>query len=244
VSLKFQIISDLHLEFHSDGGQRLLSSMDFEAADALLVAGDLCSAKTIATSFELLCHACPKPIFYVPGNHEYYGSSFSDVDALLAAAERAHPHLSVLNNTVVTLAGQRILGTPLWFPDQPDNQGYEGLLNDFRLIRGFKKDVYAANAKALQFLEAELRQGDVVVTHHLPSQQSVSPRYQNSPLNRFFVSPLDALIVERQPVLWVHGHTHDSTDYALGSTRIVCNPFGYQGHEVNPGWDIAKSVEV
>ena len=242
--LRFHIISDLHLEFHPDGGRRLLSSIDFRECDALLVAGDLCSAKTIASSFELLCGACPKPIIYVPGNHEYYGSSFSEVDALLASAEQAQPRLSVLNNKAITVAGQRILGTPLWFPDQPENQGYEGMLNDFRLIRGFKKDVYAAHANAYRFLEGELRQGDVVITHHLPSLQSVSRRFQGSPLNRFFVSPLDALIMERQPALWVHGHTHDSTDYFLGHTRIVCNPFGYLGHELNSGWDAAKSVEI
>jgi Icc-related predicted phosphoesterase len=242
--LRIQIVSDLHLEFHPDGGQRLLSTMDFQSLDALVVAGDLCSAKTIDSSFELLCHACLKPVIYVPGNHEYYGSSFSEVDDLLAAAELAHPQLSVLNNKTTTVAGQRIIGTPLWFPDQPDNHGYEGMLNDFRLIRGFKKDVYAAHMKARQFLENELRKGDIVVTHHLPSMESVSTRYKKSPLNRFFVSPLDELIFQRQPALWVHGHTHDSVDYDLGNTRVVCNPFGYLGHELNEGWDAAKTVEV
>jgi predicted phosphohydrolase len=242
--LRFQIISDLHLEFHPDGGQRLLSSMDFKDSDALLVAGDLCSAKTIESSLKLLCGACPKPILYIPGNHEYYGSSFAKVDAFLNSLELAHPQLRVLNNKVVTVAGQRILGTPLWFPDQAGNRGYEGMLNDFRVIRGFRRDVYAAHALACQFLDGELHQGDVVVTHHLPSQQSVAPRFQSSPLNRFYVSPLDALIVDRQPALWVHGHTHDSTDYALGRTRVVCNPYGYLGHETNPAWNPAKVVKV
>jgi predicted phosphodiesterase len=242
--LKFQVISDLHLEFHPDGGQSLLASMDFQGADVLLVAGDLCSSKSIAASLDLLCGACPKPIFYVPGNHEYYGSSFANVDAHLSSLEDAHPQLTVLNNKAVTLGGRRILGTPLWFPDQPGNKGYEGMLNDFRLIRGFRRDVYGAHAKALQFLEGELRQGDVVVTHHLPSLQSISPRFQSSPLNRYFASPLDALIMERQPALWVHGHTHDSTDYSLGQTRVVCNPYGYLGHELNSGWDPAKCVDA
>ena len=244
MSLRIQIVSDLHLEFHPDGGQGLLSSMNFQECDALVVAGDLCDAKTLASSFGLLCSACPKPIIYVPGNHEYYGSSFSEVDALLASAERAYSQLSVLNNKTVTVAGHRILGTTLWFPDQPDNPRYENILNDFRMIRGFKKEVYAANAKAHQFLEGEVRQGDVVVTHHLPSLESVSARFKAGPLNRFFVSPLDDLILERQPALWVHGHTHGSKDYPLGHTRVVCNPFGYLDHELNSGWDAAKRVEV
>jgi Icc-related predicted phosphoesterase len=244
MSLRLQIASDLHFEFHPDRGQGFLSSMNFQEADVLVVAGDLCDAKTITSSFELLCNACPKPIIYIPGNHEYYGSSFAEVDSLLAAADRAHPRLSVLNNKTVTLAGHRIIGTTLWFPDQPDNPKYEGILNDFRMIRGFKKDVYGANAKAHQFLEHELRKGDIVITHHLPSVESVSARFRGGPLNRFFVSPLDELILKRQPALWVHGHTHASVDYPLGHTRIVCNPFGYLGHELNDGWDAAKSVHV
>jgi Icc-related predicted phosphoesterase len=242
--LRIQVVSDLHLEFHPDAGQGLLSSMNFQECDALVVAGDLCDAKTIAPSFDLLCSACPKPIIYVPGNHEYYGSSFAEVDKLLASAEQAHPRLSVLNNKIATVAGHRIIGTTLWFPDRPDNPKYENILNDFRLIRDFKKEVYAANAKAHQFLESEMRKGDIVITHHLPSLESVSARFKVGPLNRFFVSPLDELILERQPALWVHGHTHGSKDYLLGHTRIVCNPFGYLGRELNDGWDVAKSVEV
>jgi predicted phosphodiesterase len=73
--LRLRIISDLHLEFHQDGGQSLLASMNFESLDALVVAGDLCGAKAVASSFDLICNAFQGPIIYVPGNHEYYGSS-------------------------------------------------------------------------------------------------------------------------------------------------------------------------
>jgi Icc-related predicted phosphoesterase len=242
--LRIRIVSDLHLEFHPDGGQRLLSTMNFRGSDALVVAGDLCDAKTIVRSFELLCGAFLGPVIYVPGNHEYYGSSFSEVGDLLASAEHTYPNLSVLNNKTIHVSGQRILGTTLWFPDQPDNHRYEGMLNDFRMIHGFKEDVYIANVRARQFLEDEMQIGDIVVTHHLPSRKSVAERYKKSPFNRFFVTPLDTLILQRQPTLWVHGHTHDSVDYHLSHTRVVCNPFGYLGYELNDGWDAEKNVEI
>ena len=32
---------------------------------------------------------------------------------------------------------------------------------------------------------------------------------------------------ERQPKLWIHGHSHDRCDYLLGKTRVVANPLGY-----------------
>jgi hypothetical protein len=42
------------------------------------------------------------------------------------------------------------------------------------------------------------------------------------------------VIADARPALWVHGHTHDSLDYRIGDTRIICNPFGYLHHEENP----------
>jgi hypothetical protein len=31
----------------------------------------------------------------------------------------------------------------------------------------------------------------------------------------------------------VHGHTHDSFDYQVNGTRVICNPRGYQREGVN-----------
>jgi len=33
--------------------------------------------------------------------------------------------------------------------------------------------------------------------------------------------------------LWIHGHTHDSFDYVVNGTRVVCNPRGYAPNGVN-----------
>ena len=67
----------------------------------------------------------------------------------------------------------------------------------------------------------------VGITHFAPSLRSVAPQFAGSPVNACFVSDLDAHILRWQPALWLHGHTHDSFDYRIGSTRIVCNPRGY-----------------
>jgi hypothetical protein len=40
----------------------------------------------------------------------------------------------------------------------------------------------------------------------------------------------------------VHGHTHDSVDYHVGGTRIVCNSHGY-GNE-NPAFNPGLVIEV
>lgn len=73
----------------------------------------------------------------------------------------------------------------------------------------------------------------VVVTHFAPTQLSIHPRFADSPLNACFVSELEENIARWQPALWMHGHTHDSFDYRVGNTRMVCNPRGYSKEDIN-----------
>ncbi len=73
----------------------------------------------------------------------------------------------------------------------------------------------------------------VVVGHHAPSEMSVHPRFKHFDLmNGAYRSDLSEFILDRPQVkLWIHGHMHDQSDYMIGSTRVVCNPRGYIGHE-------------
>ncbi|EHP40658.1 Ser/Thr protein phosphatase family protein [Cupriavidus basilensis OR16] len=88
----------------------------------------------------------------------------------------------------------------------------------------------------------------VVITHFAPSPLSISPKFAGSHLNASFVSDLRQEISAWQPALWVHGHTHDSFDYQLGATRVVCNPRGYirrkTGEPENPSFDWCYTVEI
>ena len=82
-----------------------------------------------------------------------------------------------------------------------------------------------------QFIETALKSdaiNTVVVTHHLPHARSIPSRFEGDSLNAAYASDLSGLIEERQPALWVHGHTHDSCDYRVGATHVICNPRGYE----------------
>lgn len=79
-------------------------------------------------------------------------------------------------------------------------------------------------------------QGDrkfVVVGHHAPSKQSTKPRYKEEYIiNGAYSSDLSEFILNRPKIkLWTHGHTHEHFDYMIGTTRIFCNPRGYDGYE-------------
>lgn len=98
------------------------------------------------------------------------------------------------------------------------------------------------------FIEAELGARfdgiSIVMTHHAPSSRSVPSRFAADPLTAAYVSDLDDLIERTQPHLWVHGHLHTSSDYVIGSTRVVCNPRGYYPLELNPNFDPELVVEI
>lgn len=110
---------------------------------------------------------------------------------------------------------------------------------DRRLYRRLTpSDTHGFHIQDRHWLEGKLDEpfdGEtVVVTHMAPSIGSVPERYKEDPLSAAFASNLDGLIERTKPALWIHGHTHDSFDYRIGRTRVVCNPYGYYGQELNP----------
>ena len=72
------------------------------------------------------------------------------------------------------------------------------------------------------------------------------PRFADSLLNASFVSDAKHLIDGSRARLWIHRHTHDSFDYVLNGTRVVCNPRGYARDGVNENrrFDANFSIEI
>ncbi len=71
-------------------------------------------------------------------------------------------------------------------------------------------------------------------------------------MNGAYHSSLEEVILDNENiVLWTHGHTHHHFDYMVGTTRVFCNPRGYQslkgdgsfwGEET--GWDDEMVIEI
>lgn len=249
--MKFALASDLHFEFHKDGGQTLVAELP--ETDVIVVAGDLASASCLWDSLLLLLEKY-RHVVFVFGNHEFYGSSFQSVRQSIVKLRHRMPRLRergmqlgelhLLDNSTVTLEGQRFVGTTMWFRREPGIEFKHRFLNDFNAIKGATRRIYEENERAVEFLEETVEPDDVVVTHHLPHARSVHPRWKGSQYNCFYLCEMYPLIFDRQPKVWCHGHTHNSMSYFLEETRVVCNPFGYAAHEENPEFDPALVLEV
>ena len=250
--MKIQYASDLHTEF----GFQALRKSDLKG-DVLVLAGDI-AGKPRKLNQYLHSLAGSVPILYVMGNHEFYGHDFGQGVETYRNAVGSRAGVHFLENRSVEIGGVRFLGCTLWTDFFGGMQGKtcEREVNDFRFIglsdakdgRLRWMDVAYRYRNSLAWLREELETSfpgsTVVVTHTAPSALSNPPQFAGSIISGAFYSNLDELIEETQPALWIHGHIHDSSDYLIGKTRVVCNPFGYEGIEVNVDWDPEAMVEV
>jgi predicted phosphodiesterase len=249
------ILSDLHLS------QGLLKIPENDA-DLVILAGDVARPKE-AVSW---ASGFAKPVLYVPGNHEFYGGSIggtvSELKGLCSGTK-----IHVLDNEELIVGGVRFLGATLWTDFNLFGEGEQrvaamrealALMRDFSKIRTGEatETVFTPADSAALFkihagwLETKLAERypgpTVVITHHAPSRQSIHPRFGDSLLNACFVSDAERLVDGSRARLWIHGHTHDSFDYFLNGTRVVCNPRGYakDTENENPLFDANFIVEI
>jgi Icc-related predicted phosphoesterase len=133
---------------------------------------------------------------------------------------------------------------PLWTEDGKNGGQYVKNADGSLIRTGYKsreeparwtpEDSVTDHKKMLAYVDLVTREPGqyVVVGHHCPSESSVADVYKGNLLNAAFRSRLDDFIESRPQIcLWLHGHTHYNFDYEIGTTRVVCNPRGYVGHE-------------
>lgn len=86
----------------------------------------------------------------------------------------------------------------------------------------------------------------IVAGHHAPCKLSTKPQYEHDVMvNGAYSSDLSEFILDHPQIkLWTHGHTHHEFDYMIGSTRILCNPRGYDGYEEQSYTFKLKFIEV
>lgn len=256
--MKIQIFSDLHLDVRPIKPIMIMTGVDF-----VIVAGDTCEG--VLRAFEHLRRTVPLhiPIAMVLGNHEYYRRFIPD-ELALARSQASAFNIHVLENDTVMLGngGIRVVGATLWTDYRAFGESnVAGVMNacatgmnDHRLI-GWQKQPWLrfrpqeaallhhqSKIYLAEVLATEFTGPTVVISHHAAHWDSVHPRFRSDPVTAAFVSDQSALIEAHQPALWVHGHVHNSSDYRVRRTRVVCNPHGY-GTE-NPDFDGALVVEV
>ncbi|MDQ8183965.1 metallophosphoesterase [Pelagicoccus sp. SDUM812002] len=91
-------LTDLHLELVSSYSQiqKLCKRIKIEKPDVILIGGDTGTADSFADYLEDLEHLINKPIYFVLGNHDFYGSSIESVKTEAQRLSGGSKHLRYL----------------------------------------------------------------------------------------------------------------------------------------------------
>ena len=85
----------------------------------------------------------------------------------------------------------------------------------------------------------------IVVTHHAPSEKSISDMYVGHKANASYASNLENFILDHPNIkLWCHGHIHSPSDYMIGDCRVICNPRGYEKYRENKNFNSHLVIDI
>lgn len=247
--MKIRYMSDLHLEICP----YLIPPDSGDKEATLCLIGDICTAKQLnqdVLNFFSRASKQFKYVVWIPGNHEYYRKSLFSAEVKIREFLALHKldNVHFLNKQTVILDDVAFIGATLWTDiakgDPLAMFHVENGLNDYRAIRTGPpsnryqrtikpKDTISLHIEHKKFIFSEVdRLNDlglttVVMSHHAPSEFSVANRFKNNNLNPAYFSNLEYDIMDSAPDYWFHGHMHDTFEYSIGGTVVMCNPRGY-----------------
>ena len=247
--MKFQIISDLHLEYYNVLPD--ITKIFKKAAPNLILTGDVCYFKhPNFLKFFIEVSKNYDKIFYIPGNHEYYAYyeipdiSYSEIDYIIEEKLKYLKNVFFLQKRYIEFDNIIIGGATMWCKTDKDpinspdcklleNDYFMKIRNKYIPIMSKIKKINNDQTIWLKdFIKIanEKNKKVIVLTHYLPSIKCINEKYKTSHLNEYYYTPCDDLF--RSVDYWIAGHTHTGIDIIEDGCRIIINPVGIP-HESN-----------
>jgi Icc-related predicted phosphoesterase len=153
--MKLAIVSDIHLEF----GPLVLTND--QAADVLILAGDICVARDLemadknlyaenkraARYLEFFNDVAAKfpTVIYIMGNHEHYNGDFAYTYGILKRALAHLPNVHILEKETLELGDITFIGATIWTDmnggDPITLMQIKDMMNDFHGVKNDNKKV-------------------------------------------------------------------------------------------------------
>jgi predicted phosphohydrolase len=235
--MKLQYCSDLHLEFPANNKYMKKHPLE-PVGDLLILAGDILPLAMYKEQTEFIDYIADhfEMVYWVPGNHEYYGYDLGSVaDPLL---EKLRSNVWLVNNQVIDYKDLHIICSTLWSKINVAHAlDIQRSISDFFTIQwqGQKLTTRQFNQlhnQSVHFLEKVFKEmgtkKNIVVTHHVPTLYQYPAKYRNSPLSGAFVTELYDLIHDSGANYWIYGHHHFNVpEFKVGNTSMLTNQLGY-----------------
>ena len=197
--MKLCWLTDLHLTFAGPREvEELCDTIRSKGADAILITGDIASSLHLCRFLEHFANDFQMPIYFVLGNHDYYGSSIKSVNSEVAKLVKANLNLVWLSKTgVVELSADTCLVGHEGLADGRlgDPVGSRVDLNDYHNIKELRQPT-----KELR-LEVQHKLGDAAAKH-LEKQLNVAIKKYNKIIVALHVPPF-------AEACWHEGHNTD-----------------------------------
>ena len=232
---KFQIASDLHIEYKNDDVPDPLEFIT-PTAEILILAGDIGSFYKINQLYEFLDKICKyfKYVLYVPGNQEYYTFdeyrpiSMNSLVNRIYDIENNIPNLYILNKSSIIIDDICITGCTLW--SKPEIKLPKYIVR----IHGINNEIYEKkHMEDVKYIEkmceytANNNLKLVVVTHYCPTHKVLDGYFKKDKFSSLYTTNLEYLLCDSKVNTWICGHVHTNFDFITkNGTRVIGNQKG------------------
>lgn len=257
--MNFQVFSDIHIEIISKN--ETYKEMP-KLADNLILAGDI--GKITDDRFREFISYCSKTwvkIFFVFGNHEFYGNhSINRLKNQYIEFFSSFNNVFLLDSNYHKINNVIIYGFTGWTrPIFKSTSKSKEKLNDYNQIRCENGKLTVGNILSMAetglnnfkiFID-DVNSGVIncekiiVITHFPPIGEGTSdPKYDNDDeLKRYFSwnNLLEDENIDCKKIkIWVSGHTHWSYDFEKSDIRYISNQVGYYFEDIETGNGLFK----
>lgn len=260
-------VTDLHLNFiKSNNIKQWIENIDQKYnPESMIITGDISDGLNIIDNLYKLAKNFGKPIYFVLGNHDFYHSSFLDINKKINSLVKNVSNLFWLDKKSFTKDDFSIVGSTGWYDAKSGNTNTQIELNDFRLIRELIPGSYSRdfliksireisanyNKKLLKTLK-EVTKSDsstiIIATHVAPYVEAAvhEGRSSDSEWAPWFVNTglgdiLDdcALTNSSKRFIVLCGHSHSPGIYHRSDNLIV-----YTGKSLYRYPDISGTINL
>ena len=252
--IKFQVISDVHLEFYSTYPKiKPLTKY-------LFLAGDIGTIKDVKDmrieKFLSYCSKNWEKTFYVLGNHEYYQEfgkknilTFEELEEKYKNICAKFDNIHLLSDSCIEIdKGLNVYGTTLWTCNFGYPYDLSDVFNDYnnifikssenskQLLNKNYIDIKSKNQfnKLKNYLDNlnNSKTKSIILTHFPPIRKgSSNPKYSNQEeyiSNYFSFENIYLKLNHSNIVCWISGHTHYSYDIKQDKINFISNQMGYK----------------